>query len=88
VNSLLNMRIHLNHILVQLRVLAHHNLRIPRGSHENGLDTALQRRGEAIGDLQADEESVRDDDGGESPVGVVAGVGEDEVEVGEAGRDC
>jgi hypothetical protein len=78
------MRIHFNHILIQLRVLAHHDLRIPRGSHEDRLDTALQRRGEAVGDLQADEESVRDDDGGESAVGVVAWVGEDEVEVGEA----
>jgi hypothetical protein len=78
------MRIHLNHILVQLRVLAHHNLRIPRSSHKDSLNTALQRRGEAVGDLQTDEESVRNDDGGESAVGVVARVGEDEVEVGEA----
>ena len=83
-NGLLDMRVHLNHVLVQLRVLAHHDLGIPGSSHENGLDTALQRRGEAVGDLQADEESVRDDDGGESAVGVVAWVGEDEVEVGEA----
>ena len=78
------MRIHFNHILIQLRVLAHHDLRIPRGSHENGLDTALQRCSEAVGDLQTDEKSVCDDDGSESAIGVVGRVGEDEVEVGEA----
>jgi hypothetical protein len=83
-NSLLNMWIHLDHILIQLRVLAHHDLRIPRGSDENRLDTALQRRGEAVGDLQTDEESVGDDDGRESAVAVIGWVGEDEVKVGEA----
>ena len=83
-DSLLDVRVHLDHILVQLRVLAHHDLRIPRGGHEDGLDAALQRCGEAVGDLQADEESIRDDDGGEGASLVVAWVGEDEVEVGEA----
>jgi hypothetical protein len=84
VNGLLDVRVHLDHVLVQLRVLAHHDLGIPRGSHENGLDAALQRCGEAVGDLQADEESVRDDDGRVSAVAVVGWAGEDEVEVGEA----
>lgn len=83
-NSLLHMRIHLNHILIQLRVLAHHDLRIPRGRDENRLNATLQRRREAVGDLQADEESVRHDDGRERAGGVVGRVSEDEVEVGEA----
>lgn len=83
------MRVHLDHVLVQLRVLAHHNLGIPCSSHKDGLDTTLQRRGEAVGDLQTDEESIGDDDGSESAVGVVGRVSEDEVEVGEAvGRHC
>jgi hypothetical protein len=39
--------------------------------------------------LQADEESISDDDGREIAVGIVSRVGEDEVEVGEAvGRAC
>jgi hypothetical protein len=87
VNGLLHVRVHLDHILVQLRVLAHHNLRIPSSSDENRLNTALQRRGEAVGDLQADEESVRDDDGGELALRVVGWVGEDEVQVCEAVRE-
>jgi hypothetical protein len=84
VNGLLHVRVHLDHVLVKLRVLAHHDLRIPSGSDENGFDTALQRRGEAVGDLQADEEGVGDDDGSELALRVVGWVGEDEVEVGEA----
>lgn len=78
------MRVHLNHVLVQLRVLAHHNLRIPRGSHKDSLNATLQGCSEAVGDLQTDEESIGDDDGSESAVSVVGRVGEDEVEVGEA----
>jgi hypothetical protein len=89
VNGLLDVRVHLDHVLVQLRVLAHHDLRIPRGSNENGLDTALQRRGEAVGDLQADEEGIGDDDGSELALRVVGWVCEDEVQVGEAvGEIC
>jgi hypothetical protein len=89
VNGLLHVRVHLDHVLVKLRVLAHHDLRIPSGSDENGLDAALQRRGEAVGDLQADEEGVRDDDGSELALRVVGWIGEDEVEVGEAvGEIC
>lgn len=84
VNSLLHVRVNLDHVLVQLRVLAHHDLRIPCGSHENGLDTTLQRCGEAVGDLKTNEEGIGDDDRSESAVGVVGWVGEDEVEVGKA----
>jgi hypothetical protein len=89
VNGLLDVRVHLDHVLVQLWVLAHHDLRIPRGSNENGLNTALQRRGEAIGDLQADEEGICDDDGSELALRIVGWVCEDEVEVCEAvGEIC
>lgn len=85
-NSLLHLRINPDHILIQLRVLAHEHLGIPRGRDENRIDPARQRGGEAVGDLQADEESVRDDHGREFAVGVVGRVREDEVEEGEAGR--
>lgn len=85
VNSLLHLRVDLNHLLVELRVLAHENLGIPSGGDEDGVDAARQRRREAVGDLQADEEGVGNDDGGESAVGVVGWVGEDEVEECEAG---
>ena len=83
-NRLLHLRIDLHHLLVQLRVLAHEDLGIPRGGDEDGVDATGQRHGEAVGDLQADEEGLGDDDGRELAVGVVARVREDEVEVGEA----
>ena len=85
-DSLLHVRVDLDHVLVQLRVLAHHDLRIPGGSDKDCLDTRLQRCCEAVRDLQADEESVGDDDGGETAIAVVGWIGEDEVEVGETAR--
>jgi len=84
VNSLLDMRVHLDHVLVQLWVLAHHNLRIPCGGHEDGLNTTLQRCGEAVGDLETNEEGVGNHNRSEGAVAVVGRVGKDKVEVGEA----
>lgn len=86
VNSLLHVRVHLDHVLVQLRVLAHHDLGIPSCSDKDSLDTRLQRCCKAVGDLQADEESVGDDDWSKAAVAIVGWVGEDQVEVGKAVR--
>jgi hypothetical protein len=84
VNSLLHLWVHPDHVLVQLRVLAHHDFGIPRGCDEDGLDTTLQWRGEAVGHLQANEEGVCHHDRSELAIAVVRRVGEDEVEVCEA----
>lgn len=84
-DSLLHMRIDLHHLLIHFRMLAHHNLGIPRCGHEDSLDAARQRRGEAMSDLQSDQEGIGDNDWSESAVLVVAWVGEEEVEVCKQG---
>jgi hypothetical protein len=86
VDCLLHLRVHPDHVLIQLRVLAHHDFGIPRGCDKDGLDTTLQRRGEAVGHLQANEEGVCHHDGSEFAIAVVCWVGEDKVKVGEAGE--
>ena len=84
-NSLLNMRIHIDEPLIQLRVLIDHDLRVKRRRDKDGVDAAGNGRGEDLADLQADEVGVGDDDGGELAVAVVAGLGEEQVQVGEQG---
>jgi len=84
-NSLLHMRIHGNQLAIQLSVLLNHDLRIKSRRHENSIDTTTDWRSEDLADLQTDEEGVGNDDGREVAVGVVAWLGENEVEVGEQG---
>lgn len=80
VNSLLHMRIHLDHLVVQIRVVPDHDLGIPRHGHKDGIDAAAERRGEDVADLQADQERKGADDDREVAVGIVRGLGELEVE--------
>jgi len=75
----------MNHLLVQIRVLVHHDLGVPRGRHEDGVDAAAQRRREDIAYLQADEEREGHDDGRVGPVGVVRRAREDQVQVRQQG---
>ena len=82
-DGLLHMRVNGHHALVEVAMLAHQHFRIPSSGHEDGIDTAGQGRGEAMGDLQTDHESVRDDHRCEPAVAVVGWVGEEEVEVGQ-----
>lgn len=82
-NDLLNLGIHSAHLLVKLRVVAPHDLRIPTGSNKDGLDTARNRGRKDVGDLESDEERERHDDCCVLTVTVVRGVGEVQVEVGQ-----
>lgn len=84
-NDLLDLGVHPDHLIVQLRVIAPHDLGVPTSSDKDGLDTAGNRCGKDVCDLEADEERKGHDDGGVLAVAVVGGVGEVEVEVGEKG---
>ena len=77
------MRVHLYHPPVQVSMFPHQHLRIPCRRYEDGVDTARQRSGEAVCNLEADEESVCYHDRCEFTVRVIAGIGEDEIEVCE-----
>ena len=82
-DDLLHLGVHLDHLLVQLRVIPPHDLRIPARGHEDGVDAARQRRREDVGDLEADEEREGDDEGRVLSVVVVRGVGEEQIQVAE-----
>ena len=84
-NSLLNMRINLNHALIQIREIVNQHFGIKRHGHKERAHAALDRHQEDISDLETDEESKGHDDGGEGAAGVVGWRGEGEVEVGEEG---
>jgi hypothetical protein len=48
VDSLLHVRVYSYHAVVEVWVLAHKYLGIPRHRNENGVDTAAQGRGEDV----------------------------------------
>lgn len=80
-NGLLHLRIQPHHLLVQLGVVVDHDLRVPASSHKDGIDTARNRRGKDVCDLEADQESKGDNDRRKSSILVVARVGEEQVQV-------
>lgn len=84
-NDLLDLGVHPDHLIVQFRVIAPHDLGVPTSSDKDGLDTAGNRCGKDVCDLEADEERKGHDDGGVLAIVVVGGVGEVEVEVGQKG---
>ena len=84
-NDLLDLRVHSTHLLVQLWVIAPHDRGVPTSGDKDGLDTAGDRGGEDVCDLEADEEGKGQDDGGVLSIVVVGRVGEVEVEVGQKG---
>lgn len=82
-DSLLNMWIHGDHFLIQLRMLSHHYLWIPGCSNENSVQTTAERCGEDVGDLQADQESKGHNDHCVVAIVVVAWMREHNVEIGQ-----
>lgn len=80
-NRLLNMRVDLHHILVQLWVLAHEGFRIPCHGNEDSVDAAGERSREAVGDLQTNKESEGKHNGREVASLVICRGGEDEVAI-------
>lgn len=82
---LLHMRIDVYHLLIQVRMLGHHNLRVPGCCDEDSVDTTADRRGEDIADLQSDEEGKRHHDRGIRSRRVVGRVRVDHVQIREQG---
>lgn len=82
---LLHVWVHSDHAGVEIRMLAHECLWVPSGGNEERVDPARQRDGEALRNLQANQERIRDNDRGEVAVGVVRGFREDEVQIREQG---
>lgn len=80
-NGLLDLGVDLDHLAVEFGVVADHDLGVPAGGDEDGVDTGGDGRGEDEGDLEADEEGESDDDGSEATVLVVVGLGDEEVDV-------
>lgn len=82
-DSLLHLRVDLDHLVIQLRVVTAHDSRVPTCGDEDGLDTTGDRSGEDGADLEPDEEGEGHDDGGEATVLIVCGRGEVEVQISE-----
>lgn len=66
-------------------MVAPHNLRVPSSSDKDGLDTARDGGREDVGDLEADEERERQDNGGVLALRIVGGIGELQIQVGKKG---
>lgn len=81
--GLLDMRVDADHAGIQVGMIPHQDLRIPRTGHEYGIDATAKRRGEDVADLEADEEGEGNHNRSVGAILVVSGRGEDEVEVGE-----
>lgn len=86
-NSLLNLGVDLYHLPVEFGVVADHDLRVPTGGDEDGIDTGGDGCGEDESDLEAYKEREGDDNRREAAVPVVLGLCDEEVDVaGEGAR--
>lgn len=74
--GLLQVRIHLHHLVVQVVMITHQDLWIPSYCHKNGVDAGAERRGEEVAYLQTDEEREGNNNYGEVSVRVVWRIGE------------
>ena len=82
---LLNMRINPNHGIVDIRVVPHEDVGVPRRRDKDGVHAARDGCREDVCDLQADEEGEEHNDGRPVAIGVVLGLREEEIEVREEG---
>lgn len=73
---LLQVRVYLHHLVVQVIMIVHKDIGIPCNCHENGIDTGTERCSEEVAYLQTDEKGESDNDHGEVAVRVVWRVGE------------
>ena len=80
-NHFLHLGIDTHHAIIEVRMIAHQNVRVPCSRHEQGIDTATDRRHEYLTDLQSDEEGESHDYRGESAALVVTGFCELEIQV-------
>lgn len=81
VKRILRIRIHLDHLLPQLWVVIHHDLRIPCHCDKDGVDATANRGREDVGDLEANKECESNNDRRERSVRVVGWSGEDQVQI-------
>lgn len=86
-DCLLNLRVKLHQLVVDIRVVIDHDLRIPSHSDEDSLNTTTNGSHEDLADLQTNQESESHDDGGEVTIPVVGGVGELQIEIGQQRTD-
>lgn len=86
-NHLLDLGINLHHARIEIGMIPHQHIRIPRRRNKYGVDAAADGGQEDLTDLQADEEGKGHDDGREGASGVVFRLGELQVEVGEEGAE-
>lgn len=84
-NHLLYLRVHTDHPLVEIRMISHQNIRIPRARHEDRIHSAANRRHEDLAHLQSDQECKRHDNGREGAALVVCRLREFQIEKGQKG---
>lgn len=82
-NGLLHLRVHMNYLVVQVRMIPDHDLRIPPHRDKDRVHPAPDRREEYLADLQPDQKRERHDDGGEVPGRVVRRPRELQVQIRE-----
>lgn len=80
--GLLHVRVHLNHLVVQVVVVAHQDLWVPGHGHEDGVDAGAERCSEEVAYLQADKKRKGNNDHCEVPTRVVRRVGESKPQEG------
>ncbi len=86
-NHLLHLRINPHHFLIEVRMISHQDIRIPRRSNENSIDTTTNRRHEDLADLQSNQEGESHNDRGKCASLIISWFRELQVEVGEKGAD-
>lgn len=82
-NHGLHLGIYPDHLAVDLRVVAPHDLRVPARSDKDGIDAAGDWGSKDVGNLEADEEGESDDDGRVLAIVIVRRVGEEEVQIAQ-----
>lgn len=75
-DGLLQVWVHLYHLVVQVVVVAHQDLGVPSHGHKNGVDAGAERRGEEVAYLQTDKERKGNNHDGEVSLRVVGRIGE------------
>lgn len=85
VNRLLYMRIHLDHLVVKLRMFPHQYLGIPCHGYEQCIHARAEWCREDVRNLSTDQECKRNDHGRECSSRIVARLGKDDKKIGEQG---
>lgn len=86
-DCLLDSRVNLHQLVINIRVVINHDLRIPSHRHEDGLNATTNGSHEDLADLKTNQESESHNDRGEVTIPVVRGVGELQIEIGQQRTD-